>query len=85
MFPGDPWYEAHPAAPGPLNALGLRICTKGEIDGMRLEVERHEGITLANNSHYGIDQNLLRTWKFAHVFGSLVTNARGTRSRSGSR
>ena len=33
----------------------------------------------ASRSHYGIDQNLLRTWKFAHVFGSLVTNARGTR------
>jgi len=78
IFPGDPWYTAHPTNPGPLNSLGLKICTQSQIDNLRLQVERHEGITMATNSHFGIDQDLLRQWKFARLFGSMVSAARGT-------
>jgi hypothetical protein len=78
IFPGDPWYTAHPTNPGPVNSLGLRICTQSQIDNLRLQVERHEGITMADNSHFGIDQNLLRLWRLARVFGGLVSAAHGT-------
>ena len=61
-----------------MNSLGVRICTQSQIDNLRLQVERHEGITMADNSHFGIDQNLLRLWRLARVFGGLVSAARGT-------
>jgi hypothetical protein len=78
LFPGDPWYEAHPSIPGPTNSLGKRICIKTEIDGLRLEIERHEGITMATRSHFGIEQDLLRRWRFARQVGAMVSAATGT-------
>jgi len=56
----------------------LNICTKSQIDGLRLEIERHEGITQADNSHFGIDQALLRRWKLGTFMGSHVIYVTGT-------
>lgn len=78
MFPGDPWYEAHPVHAGPLNDLGRQICTQSKIDRLRLDVERHEGVTLADSSHYGIDQKALRDWQLNVDFGGLVVNLPGS-------
>ena len=33
---------------------------------------------MADNSHYGIDQDLLRKWKFGRLFGGMVSAVRGT-------
>lgn len=78
IFPGDPWYEAHPDKTGPLNDLGLKVCTKSQIDGLRFEIDRHEGITQADNSHFGIDQALLRKWKLGSFMGSHVISVIGS-------
>lgn len=78
IFAGDPWYEAHPGRTGPLNDFGQQICTKSQIDNLRLEAERHEGITRADNSHYGLDQALLRKCKLGTFMGSHVISVIGS-------
>lgn len=78
LSPGDPWYDAHPNKTGPLNDLGLPICTKSQIDNLRRETERHEGMTLADNSHYGIDQALLRKWRLGTTIESHVVGVVGS-------
>lgn len=78
LFPGDPWYNAHPDSSGIRNDLGELICTKRQIDGLRLQIERHEGTTMASNSHYGIDQDLLRRWKLGTYMGSRVISVQGS-------
>jgi hypothetical protein len=50
----------------------------GSIDAFRLGVERHEGATMIDNSHYGIDQNMLRKWHFAALLGGLVSSSKGS-------
>ncbi len=78
IFPGDPWYEAHPVQPGPLNDAGVLICTRSKIDDLRLQAERHEGVTLASNSHYGLDQAFLRRVKLGAFIGAHVSNVAGS-------
>jgi hypothetical protein len=72
LTPRDAWYDKHPTDPGMLDPLGKILCTRGKIDLLRVAVERHEGLTSAMNSHYGVQQLLHSTWNIAKAMGGHV-------------
>jgi hypothetical protein len=78
LYSGSQWVLAHPIKPGRLDPLGHLMCTRSQISQLLTNVERHEGLTMASNSHYGIDQDLLLRWKLGRIFGGLVTASTGS-------
>ncbi|MBI2408709.1 MAG: hypothetical protein HYV19_10455 [Gemmatimonadetes bacterium] len=69
---GSRWYDAHPIVRGPLDPSGTPLCTRDKIDLLRMEVGRHEGLTSATKSHYGVQQAFMTQWNLAKVMGARV-------------
>lgn len=54
------------------STTGLPYCTQAALPLLRAYIERHEGATGADNSHYGIWQQLFRDGQLARTFEMFV-------------
>lgn len=60
------WYEDQ-------NGRGSGTCERGDVQTFRLNVERHEGVTMAPRSHYAVANNVFRTEKIQDQFEAVTS------------
>jgi hypothetical protein len=74
--PGGTW--AHPdyqAWYNDQNGIPSGTCRPADFPAIRREAERHEGVTVAPNSHVGVANRVLRTKKLHEIFEGLYIPA----------
>ncbi|MGH7562814.1 MAG: hypothetical protein ACREK5_00095 [Gemmatimonadota bacterium] len=59
LMPGDPEYMPWHEWYDDQNGQGSETCGPADIAFLRQEVERHEGLTLASNSHVGVANQVM--------------------------
>lgn len=74
LSPGDPAYMPWHAWYDDQNGIGGGTCGPADIARLRQEVERHEGVTLAPNSHLGVANTVLAAERPERRLESLYTD-----------
>lgn len=74
LSPGDPGYMPWHAWYDDQNGIGGGTCGPADIARLRQEVERHEGVTLAPNSHLGVANTVLAAERPERRLESLYTD-----------
>lgn len=75
LQPGDPGYQPSHRWHDDQNGLGSGTCTQAVFNILVPEVERHEGVTRAANSHWGITERAYRDLSPEQAIESLYTQA----------
>lgn len=71
LMPGDPGYTPAHAWYDDQNGQGSGTCGPSDIAFLRQEAERHEGVTLAPNSHVGVANQVFAAEQFQQRFEEM--------------